>query len=223
MILSLGTTALAAETPIESINDYEEIQSAVSKIKSQYFEEYEALSPEEKDARLKYISNLYLTPGEILNESDSAFILLSMWEEKNTLQPTAGFSSKWYDVYKTQYGVKVNLYGTMKQDICYAAGNSHYGGTALAEILSGSIRRVDLAIHHTAYGMIGANAPYVGILYNGKVSMTKYGNNKITKMDKMTDYSSVLPVYTTMYASGVINTSAGDEFTVTSNTWTSWQ
>lgn len=42
-------------------------------------------------------------------------------------------------------------------------------------------------------------------------------------MDKDSEYGSILPSYTTMYASGTITNSYGDEFTVTSDTWTKWQ
>lgn len=134
----------------------------------------------------------------------------------------AGSSSKWYDVYKTQYKVKVNLYGTMRQDIAFIAGSSRFGGTATLSVQSGSVKRVDLEIFHSAYGLIGTSAPFVGVLYNGSVSMTKSGNNATTKMDKEKDYGSILPVYTTMYSSATVNTSTGDEFTITSDTWTSF-
>ena len=53
----------------------------------------------------------------------------------------------------------------------------------------------------------------MGVLYNGSVSMTKTGNSTSVKMDKETEYGSILPLYTTMYASGTINTASGNEFT----------
>lgn len=195
----------------------------MNQIAPQYVEEYELLSPAERETRLKSISNTYTMPGQILSESDSAFIILSRWNSEKNPKPRSGVSSKWYDVCKTQYGVRVNLYGTLKQNICYIAGSSRYGGTVTAWIQSGSVRRVDLSIHHTAYGLIGTSAPFVGVLYNGSVSMTKSGNSTSAKMDKEAEYGSILPLYTTMYASGTINTASGNEFTITSNTWTSWQ
>lgn len=223
MLLSLGTTAFAADNSETSSNDRTAVQSAVSKIDPKYVEEYESLSPTEKDIRLKVISSTYTMSGQVLSESDSAFIILSRWESENNPQPKSGAATQWYDVYKTQYGVKVNLYGTMRQDICFIAGSSRYGGTATAWIQSGSVSRVDLAIHHTAYGLIGTSAPFVGVLYNGSVSMSKSGNSTSVRMDKETEYGSILPLYTTMYASGTINTASGDEFTITSDTWTAWQ
>ncbi len=223
MILSMGATAFAAENSVESTDTKNTLQNLVSKLNPQFVEEYESLSATEKDERLKAISSTYTTSGQVLNERDSAFIILSRWNSETTPQVKSGASSNWYDVYKTQYGVKVNLYGNMKQDICYIAGSSRYGGTATIWVQSGSVSRVDLSIHHTAYGLIGTDAPYVGVLYNGSISMTKSGNNTSVRMDKETEYGSILPVYTTMYASGTINTASGDEFTITSDTWTSWQ
>lgn len=223
IILFMGNTSFASNGVKDDYAKTNVVQTMISKIKPKYIDEYSSLSPEQKDARLHDISNSYSKPGEVLNESDSAFILLCRWEESNKPTLMAGSSSKWYDVYKTQFGVKVNLYGTMKQNICFIAGSSRFGGTATASILSGSVKRVDLSIHHTAYGLIGTSAPFVGVLYNGNTTMTKSGNNKITRMDKTKEYGSILPVYTTMYASGTINTASGDEFIITSRTWTSWQ
>lgn len=223
IILFIGNISYASDGMKENYENTKAVQTIISKINPKYIVEYSSLSSDQKDARLKAISTSYTTPGEVLNESDSAFILLCRWEEINKPQLMNGSSSKWYDVYKTQYGVRVNLFGTMKQDICYIAGSSRFEGTATAKILSGSVKRVDLAIHHTAYGLIGTNAPFVGVLYNGSTTMTKSGNNKTTRMDKTKEYGSILPVYTTMYTSGTINTAYGDEFTITSSTWTLWQ
>lgn len=219
-IFSLSISTFAAETKFTTSNP--ELQTVLNKIDPQYIEEYNSLSPSEKNVRLHEISNTYTTPGEVLSESDSAFILLNRYETEYTPQTQAGASSQWYDVYKTQYGVTVNLYGNMRQDIAYIAGSSRFGGTATAWIKSGSVSKVGLRIYHTAYGLIGTSAPFVGVLYNGSVSMSKSGNNTTTKMDKEKDYGSILPLYTTMYASGTITTSSGDQFTITSDTWTEW-
>lgn len=223
LLLTVSTTAFAAETSTKQLNSNDAVfQEAVKNIKSQHIESYNNLSYEQKEIKLREIIQTYTTPGEVLSEEDSAFILLNRYEKETTPQTRAGASSQWYDVYKTQYNVKVNLYGTMRQDIAYIAGSSRFGGTATAWIQSGSVSRVDLEIFHTAFGLIGTSAPFVGVLYNGSVSMSKSGNNTTTKMDKEKDYGSILPVYTTMYAAATINTSSGDEFTVTSDTWTAW-
>lgn len=224
MVFSLSVTAFAADTSshYEFNSSNTELQAALENIDSQYIEAYNRLTFEQKDAKLREIIQAYTTPGEVLNAADSAFILLNRYEKEMMPQTRAGSSSQWYDVYKTQYNVRVNLYGTMRQDIAYIAGSSRFGGTATAWIQSGSVNRVDLEIFHTAFGLIGTSAPFVGVLYNGSVSMSKSGNNKTTKMDKEKDYGSILPVYTTMYAAATINTSTGDEFTVTSETWTAW-
>lgn len=224
MVFALTTAAFATdnttETTFTSTNP--DLQTVLNKIDTQYIDEYNSLSPTEKSERLQEISTTYTEPGQILNERDSAFILLSRYEDESSPQTRAGSSSQWYDVYKTQYGVNVNLYGTMKQDIAYIAGSSRFGGTATAWIKSGSVSKVGLAIYHSAYGLIGTDAPFVGILHNGSVSMSKSGNNSTTKMDKEAEYGSILPLYTTMYAAGTITTASGDEFTITSETWTAW-
>ena len=76
-----------------------------------------------------------------------------------------------------------------------------------------------LEIFHTAYGLIGTSALFVGVLYNGSVSMEKTHSLNTTRMDKTVEYGSILPVYTTMYARGTVTTQLGDEFTVKSSTW----
>lgn len=222
IIVSLGTTAFA-NGQNETTDNKDALQIALKNIKAQYLEEFKSMSSVEKEARLIQISNRYTKPGQILSEQDSAFILLIRVEDEKKPQTRSGASSQWYNVYKTEYGVTVNLYGNMRQDICYIAGSSRFGGSATAWIQAGTVSRVDLAIHHTAYGLIGTSAPYVGVLYNGSVSMTQYGNNTFVQMDKEAEYGSVLPLYTTMYASGTIKVSSGSEFTILSSTWTSWQ
>lgn len=207
----------------DKIFDYQNLNEISSKIKPEYKEYYSNLSYQDKQAELISISKKYKAEGDILSERDSAIIILNCIESRASASLRSGYSDEWYDVYKTKYGVKVNLYGRMRQDIAYIAGSSRFGGTATVNVMSGSVKNVNISIYHTAYGLVGTSAPYVGVLYNGSVSVNKSGNNKYTKMDKDSEYGSILPTYTTMYASGTITNSSGDEFTVTSDTWTRWQ
>lgn len=218
MMLIVGTGSVK----VEATNESKDIDAVISSIKQEYRDEYYSLDDEGIELELQRISQSYPSEGDILSERDSAIILLDRHETGNRPTPRAGSSSKWYDVYKTQFGVKVNLYGTMKQNIAYIAGSSTFGGTASVNKISGSVKNVYVAIHHTAYGLVGTSAPFVGVLYNGKVSMSKSGNSQTTKMDKNNNYGSILPVYTTMYSSATITTAAGDEFDVYSPTWKVW-
>lgn len=204
----------------EVVKDNNDLKVAIKKIEPQYVKSYNALTASEKENRLMKISTSY-KEGDVLSEEDSAFILLNREEIVNTpdVGIRAGSSSNWYDKYKTQYGVRVNLYGTMKQDIAFIAGSSRFGGTASLRILEGSASKVKLEIFHTAYGLIGTSAPFVGVLYNGSVSMSKDNPNSTTKMDKEKEYGSILPIYTTMYSRGTVTTDDGDEFTILSDTW----
>ena len=223
LTLLISTSALCfAETTMTTKTMGNEVEEAIEKIKPVYVKMYNTLSIDEKENELLRIGESY-TEGNILSEKDSAFILLNLKEAKtirdNTPTTRAGSSSKWYDVYKTQYGVRVNLYGNMKQDIAFIAGSSEFGGSAVLYKSEGDISKVKLEIFHTAYGLIGTSAPFVGVLYNGNVSMEKDHSLSTTRMDKTVEYGSILPVYTTMYARATVTTQSGDEFTVKSSTW----
>ncbi|MBI9010860.1 MAG: hypothetical protein JEZ08_01420 [Clostridiales bacterium] len=219
----LSTSVLCFAETKSNGND---VQEAIENVKPIYVKLYNSFSLEEKDKELLRIGESYVE-GNILSEKDSAFILLNLEEAKtvrdNAPTTRSGSSSKWYDVYKTQYGVRVNLYGNMEQDIAFIAGSSEFGGSAVLYKSEGSISKVKLEIFHTAYGLIGTSAPFVGVLYNGSVSMEKDHSLSTTRMDKTIEYGSILPVYTTMYARGTVTTQSGDEFTIKSSTWKKFQ
>ncbi|MCR1898497.1 hypothetical protein NSA47_05765 [Irregularibacter muris] len=213
VIATTGVSAMITEKNIDGLQD------AIEKINPEYIEEYKSLTEneKEKEKELSRIQNEY-PQGSILNERDSAFILLDGQDVKKN-QIRAGSSSKSFSVDKTQYNTTVHLYGTMTQNIAYVAGSSRFGGTANLYRMSGSLSKVKLEIFHTAYGLIGSSAPYVGVLYNGSVSATKTSNLNLSKMDKTKDYGSILPMYTTMYARATVTTGTGDQYTVSSDSW----
>lgn len=218
LLFGLHTNAVIADDTQYHTGDVNTLK-ILSTIKQEYIDYYNCLSYDERQTELITISQTYQQAGELLSEKDSAIILLSFIDDKASDSLKSGFADEWYDVYKTQFGVKVNLFGRMRQDVAFIAGSSRFGGTATAKIMEGSISHVGISIHHTAYGVVGNTAPYVGILYNGDVSMSKSGNNRFTRMDKESEYGSILPLYTTMYASATVTTDSGDEFTITSDTW----
>lgn len=224
VVMALSLTIPAMATNVTDLSNMEfhstnpGLQRALEQIDPQYIEDYSKLSFEEKENKLKELAHTYGT-GDVLNEADSAFVLLNRYEEENMPKTRVGSGEKWYDVYKTQYGVEVNLYGNMRQTIVAVAGTNTFGGTATLWVKSGAVQRVDLEINHIAYGLMGTSAPFVGVLYNGSVTMSKSGNNQTTKMDKEKSYGAVVCLYTTMNASATVCTSSGDEFIVTSELW----
>lgn len=222
LVFTLATPASASENTTENT-----LETAIEQVKQEYVDAYSLITEDEKDLRLKEISNKYTNEGDILSESDSAFLILNMSETKQSQESEpstlAGYSTDWFDVYKTQFGVSVNLYGTLRQNIAYIAGSSNFGGTVILNVTSGSVKNVSIKVKHTAYGLIGTSAPYVGVLYNGDVSMTNSSPGTQVKMDKDNEYGSILPLYTTMYSQADITTSAGNQFTITSDTWKKYQ
>lgn len=219
MICLLGNITVYAETKnVSNKPNAATMEEAIKKVKKQYINDYNLLTQSDKENELIRISSSY-KEGDVLSEKDSAIILLNAQEVKNAPTPLAGMSNQWHDTYKSQYGVSVNMYGSMKQNIAFVAGSSTFGGTSNLHIQSGSVSKVKLEIFHTAYGLIGTTAPYVGVLYSGSVSMSKSSPGVITSMDKELGYGSILPLHTTMYARGTITTSSGDQFTILSNTW----
>lgn len=112
-IIALNSdVSYAAEN--DKIFDYQNLNEISSKIKPEYKEYYSNLSYQDKQAELISISKKYKSEGDILSERDSAIIILNCIESRASASLRASYSDEWYDVYKTQYGVKVNLYGRMR-------------------------------------------------------------------------------------------------------------
>ncbi|MCJ7841698.1 hypothetical protein MUB24_12485 [Lederbergia sp. NSJ-179] len=183
---------------------------------------YKSMTDEEKNEREISIAENY-DEGSILSEEDTIFLLNQAKNLKNNsgIELRAGSSSKAVSKTLSKFGTKVTLKGTMYQNIAYVAGTSTFRGNLTLTRNSGSLKKVSLATHHSAYGIIGWSGKYptVGRVYKGSVSMSKTSNLNSTKMDKTKKYSSVLPSYTTMYSQATVTTSKGDQYTVTSPSW----
>lgn len=183
---------------------------------------YKSMTDEEKTEREISIAEKY-DDGSTLSEEDTIFLLN---QAKNIKSDTGiglfvGKSSKSVSKALSKFGTKVTLKGTMYQNIAYVAGTSTFRGKLTLTRNSGSLKKVALATHHAAYGVVGWSGKYpsIGRVYKGKVSMSKTSNLNSTKMDKTKKYSSILPSYTTMYSQATVTTSKGDQYTVTSPSW----
>lgn len=183
---------------------------------------YKSMTDEERSEREISIAENY-DEGSILSEEDTIFLLNQAKNLKNNpdIELFAGKSSKAVSKTLSKFGTKVTLKGTMYQNIVIGAGTSTFRGNLTLTRNSGSLKKVALATHHSAYGVVGWNGkfPTVGRVYKGSVSMSKTSSLSSTKMDKTKKYTSVLPSYTTMYSQATVTTSKGDQYTVTSPSW----
>lgn len=200
------------------------IQDIIANIPDEEISKYDSMSNDEKNGMEISISEKY-GQGDILSDEDSIFLVNLANERKNqdsNPMLRAGKTEKAFSKTLTKYSTKVTLSGTMHQNIAPVLGTSSYRGNVTLKLNSGSLKKVALATHHTAYAFLGWNGklPSLGQVYKGSVSMSKTSSLSSTKMDKTTRYNGVLVFSSTMYTQATVTTSKGDVYTVTSDNWT---
>lgn len=82
LVFAMSATAFAAGPADKFNSSNPELQAVLEKIDPQYIEDYNALTFEQKDIKLRELSQTYTTPGTVLSEADSAFILLNRYEKE---------------------------------------------------------------------------------------------------------------------------------------------
>ncbi|MDW0110950.1 hypothetical protein [Sporosarcina aquimarina] len=206
----------------KSEDEFPTLEEASQVLTSEDKEVYASMTDDEKSEKEIFIAEKY-DEGSILSEEDTIFLLNQARNVKNNpgIELYNGSSSKAVNKALSKYGTKVTLTGTMYQNIATVVGTSTFRGNLTLTANSGALKKVALARHHSAYGVVGwsGKLPTVGRVYKGSVSMSKSSSLNTTRMDKTTKYSSILPSYTTMYSQATVTTAKGDQYTVTTPSW----
>lgn len=219
-LLTLGEKSIYATEEVTNDITLEEVMNNIPEYS---IEKYDSMTFEEKEAMETNIAEKY-QQDDILSDEDALFLVNLANEEKQASNPMlrAGKTQKAFNKSLTKFSTKVTLSGTMYQDIAPVLGTSSYRGNVTLTLNSGSLKKVALNTHHTAYALLGWNGkiPSVGQVYKGSVSMSKTSSLSSTKMDKTTRYNGVLVFSSTMYTQATVTNSKGNVFTVTSDNWT---